>query len=218
MTTYSYAQLEAIWLEAAQGTAYDTTQWAQLMAAIAEAESSGNPNAENTTDNNGTQTSWGLWQISLGNHNEPASNWNNPVENATLAINKLETQGLSAWGTYDSGAYLAPLQANANVTPASSFPANTGSGGSSNIGTLLSNPLGSTASTTTSGIVSGLASSFGASSVQDALIRLGLVVLGGILIIVGITVMAGQKTLRATIDMAVPEAKAASNASSRAQE
>jgi hypothetical protein len=203
MVSYTYSQLEAIWLEAAQGTAYDTTQWAQLMAAIAEAESSGNPNAENTTDNNGTQTSWGLWQISLGNHNEPASNWNNPVENATLAINKLETQGLSAWGTYDSGAYLGPLQANANVTPAASFPANTGSPGSSNIGTLLSaNPVSSAASGTAAGIASGLAASFGASSIQDALIRLGLIILGGILIIVGIVVMSGERTLKATIDMA----------------
>jgi Lysozyme like domain len=121
LANYTYAQLEAIWLEAAAGTQYDTQTWAAIMAAIAEAESGGNPNATNPTDNNGTQTSWGLWQISLGNHNEPSPTWNNPITNAQLAIQKLETQGLTAWGTYDSGAYKAYL--NESTTPATSIPA-----------------------------------------------------------------------------------------------
>jgi hypothetical protein len=111
----SYAQLKAVWLNAAQGTQYDTNAWASLMAAIALAESSGNPNNTNPTDNGGTQTSWGLWQISLGNHAEPSPNWNDPVVNAKLAIGKLESQGLSAWGTYDSGAYKTYL--NDATTP-----------------------------------------------------------------------------------------------------
>jgi hypothetical protein len=105
----SYAQLKGVWRTAAQGTQYDTNYWASLMAAIAEAESSGDPLATNPTDNDGTQTSWGLWQISLGNHDAPSPNWADPVENATLAIGKLDDQGLSAWGTYDSGAYQAFL-------------------------------------------------------------------------------------------------------------
>jgi len=105
----SYSQLKGVWLTAAQGTRYATNAWASLMAAIAEAESSGDPLATNPTDNDGTQTSWGLWQISLGNHEPPAPNWADPVENAKLAIGKLDDQGLSAWGTYDSGAYRAYL-------------------------------------------------------------------------------------------------------------
>ena len=105
----SYSQLKGVWLTAAQGTRYATNAWASLMAAIAEAESSGDPLATNPTDNDGTQTSWGLWQISLGNHEAPAPNWADPVENAKLAIGKLDDQGLSAWGTYDSGAYRAYL-------------------------------------------------------------------------------------------------------------
>lgn len=112
----TYAQIEQVWLSAAQGTQYDTQTWAALMAAIAMAESSGNPDATNPTDNGGTQTSWGLWQISLGNHNAPAANWNDPTENAKLAIGKLETQGLKAWGTYNSGAY---KQYYSGSTPAS---------------------------------------------------------------------------------------------------
>jgi hypothetical protein len=105
----SYAQLKAVWLQAAKGTGYDSNTWASLMAAIAEAESSGDPTATNPYDNDGTQTSWGLWQISLGNHEPPSPNWADPTTNAQLAIGKLNGQGLSAWGTYDSGAYKAFL-------------------------------------------------------------------------------------------------------------
>jgi hypothetical protein len=107
--TLSYAQLKAVWLVASMGTKYHSNAWASLMAAIAEAESSGRPTATDPTDNGGTQTSWGLWQISLGNHEAPSPNWADPVENAKLAIGKLDDQGLSAWGTYDSGAYQAFL-------------------------------------------------------------------------------------------------------------
>lgn len=110
MVYYDYGQLQSIWLQASQGTKYHTGPWAALMAAIALAESSGNPDATNPTDNGGTQTSWGLWQISLGNHQAPAANWNNPIVNAQLAIGKLNSQGLGAWGTYNSGAYKKYMQ------------------------------------------------------------------------------------------------------------
>jgi hypothetical protein len=116
MTNYTFAQLEGIWLQASQGTKYDTQAFAALMAAIALAESSGNPNSTNPTDNNGSQTSWGLWQISNGTHASVSPSWNNPVTNAQLAIQKLNSQGLAAWGTYDSGAYKKYLQGN--VSPA----------------------------------------------------------------------------------------------------
>jgi hypothetical protein len=101
----TYAQLESVWQQAAQGTKYEGGQWPALMAAIAEAESSGNPNSLNATDNGGTQSSFGLWQISTGTHTPPSPNWADPVTNAKLAIGKLDTQGLTAWGTYDTGAY-----------------------------------------------------------------------------------------------------------------
>jgi Lysozyme like domain len=105
----SYAQLEGVWLKAARGTKYATRKWAALMAAIALAESSGIPWNVNRNDNNGKQTSWGLWQISNGTHSEVSANWNNPYVNARLAVDKLQSQGLGAWGTYTSGAYKAFL-------------------------------------------------------------------------------------------------------------
>ncbi len=98
---YSYTQLEQLWVAAGGAPAMAST-----MAAIGMAESGGNPNAYNPTDNNGKQTSWGIWQISNGTHAEPSPTWNNPLTNAQLAVQKYQDQGLSAWGTYTSGAYL----------------------------------------------------------------------------------------------------------------
>lgn len=100
MANLTYAQLEGQWIQAGGSTAL-----APLMAAIAEAESGGNPQATNPHDNNGTQTSWGLWQISNGTHTAPSPNWNNPLVNAQLAVAKYNSQGLGAWGTYVTGAY-----------------------------------------------------------------------------------------------------------------
>ena len=102
---YSFSQLQTIWQEAAAGTKYASKAWAELMAAIALAESSGRADAVNPNDNNGTQSSFGLWQISTGTHSPPSPNWADPVTNAKLAIAKLNSQGLGAWGTYTSGAY-----------------------------------------------------------------------------------------------------------------
>ena len=97
---YSYGQLEQLWISAGGSRAL-----APLMAAIALAESGGDPQQTNLTDNNGTQTSWGLWQISDGTHNEPVQGILDPLTNAKAAVSKYKQQGLSAWGTYDSGAY-----------------------------------------------------------------------------------------------------------------
>ncbi len=107
--TLSYSQLKGVWLDASKGTKYHTNAWASVMAAIAESQSSGDPLVTNPNDNNGTQTSWGLWQISNGTHSAPGADWGNPAGNARLAIGKLNSQGLTAWGTYDSGAYKAFL-------------------------------------------------------------------------------------------------------------
>lgn len=122
--TYSYAQLEAI---AKEGGFPDNMLG--LMAAIAIAESGGNPNALNPSDNGGRQSSFGLWQISTGTHNPPDPNWADPVVNARLAFGKYQSQGLGAWGTYTSGAYKSYMQGqvppDVNIGP----PAGGGSGG-----------------------------------------------------------------------------------------
>lgn len=113
--TLSYAQLEGLWLKTAAGTSYATKPWAALMAAVAEAESGGNPAATNPNDNGGKQTSYGLWQVSTGTHAPPSPNWADPATNASLALGKLQGQGLAAWGTYTSGAYKAYL--SGSTTP-----------------------------------------------------------------------------------------------------
>lgn len=97
---YSFAQLEALWINNGGSRALAPT-----MAAIALAESSGNPAATNPTDNNGRQTSWGLWQVSDGTHNMPRANILDPNVNAQAAVAKYKSQGLTAWGTYTSGKF-----------------------------------------------------------------------------------------------------------------
>jgi len=95
----SFAQLAQL----AQNAGFSSSL-SNTMAAIALAESGGNPNSTNPYDNGGTQTSWGLWQISYGNHTAPP-NWSDPQSNANLAYQKYLNQGLGAWGTYTSGKY-----------------------------------------------------------------------------------------------------------------
>jgi hypothetical protein len=113
-----------VWLTAAQGTRYASNAWASLMAAIALAESNGDPLATNPNDDFGRQTSWGLWQISDGTHASVSRNWANPEVNAQLAIEKLNTpKGLGNWGTYTSGAYKAYLNDKTTPAPVGSIPA-----------------------------------------------------------------------------------------------
>lgn len=112
----TYSQLESVWIKAGGSKAM-----APLMAAIALAESSGIAGNTNPTDNSGTQTSWGLWQISDGTHG-----WSyggdpyDPVNNARVAIMKLHSQGLTAWGTYSSGAYKTYYKGS--VPPSQNIP------------------------------------------------------------------------------------------------
>ena len=120
MADYTYAQLEGLWINAG-----GSQSLAPLMAAIAEAESGGNPSAVNATDNNGTQTSWGLWQVSNGTHSPPAANILDPNVNAQQAAAKYQSQGLGAWGTYTSGAYRA-FMSNATTPATTGLPASGG--------------------------------------------------------------------------------------------
>ena len=118
MTVYSYAQLEQLWINAGGDRSL-----APVAAAIAEAESAGRSNALNPTDNNGTQTSVGLWQVSNGTHSYPSA-WLTPSGNAAEAVAKYQgAGGWSPWGTYDSGAYRQYL--NCSNTPDPNVPAAT---------------------------------------------------------------------------------------------
>ena len=117
MPVYSYAQLETLWINAGGPKAL-----APVAAAIGEAESGGNSDAVNPNDNNGTQSSYGIWQISNGTHAPPSPNWASPAVNAQLAVGKWKGAGQSfkPWGTFDSGAYKAFL--SPGTTPDPSVP------------------------------------------------------------------------------------------------
>jgi hypothetical protein len=116
----TFGQLEALWKQVAPS---NLQALAPVMAAIALAESSGDPTEVNRTDNHGTQSSYGLWQISNGTHSPPAADWSSPVENARLAVEKMQTQGLGAWGTYGGTAYKQYLAANGATDTSGSAPA-----------------------------------------------------------------------------------------------
>jgi len=94
---YSLQQLERLWVEAG-GSRAD----ARVMAAIALAESRGDPRATDH-DSNGT-VDRGLWQINSV-HGYSASSSFNALQNARQAVAVFRSQGLRAWTTYTSGAY-----------------------------------------------------------------------------------------------------------------
>jgi hypothetical protein len=122
-TLYSYAQLAGLWINNGGPSLV-----APVAAAIAEAESGGCSTALNPTDNGGTQSSFGLWQISNGTHTPPAANWSDGNVNAQLAVAKYKAAGgFSPWGTYNSGAYRAYL--NGSTTPDTSVPGGGSAGG-----------------------------------------------------------------------------------------
>jgi hypothetical protein len=117
-TLYTYAQLEGLWINAG-----GSSITAPIAAAIAEAESGGCSTALNPDDNGGTQSSWGLWQISNGTHSMPVADIYDAAVNAKAAVAKYAGAGnsFSPWGTYGSGAYKAFL--NGSTTPDTSVPA-----------------------------------------------------------------------------------------------
>ncbi len=115
----TYAQLEGVWISNGGPRAA-----APVAAAIALAESSGCSTALNPSDNNGTQSSFGLWQISNGTHNPPVANIYDPNVNAKQAVAKYRASGWAPWGTYASGAY-RPFLNNA-TTPDMSIPGGSG--------------------------------------------------------------------------------------------
>jgi hypothetical protein len=185
MTVYTYSQLEGLWIGAG-----GRRSLAPVMAAIAMAESGGRSNALNPDDNNGTQSSFGLWQISNGTHTPPSRNWANAQENARLAVAKYKEQGLKAWGTYNSGAYKKFLRGH--VPPTGGGGGNSGSGGGTGlpfvgpIAGWLADPV-------------------------NALERLGLIVLGGILVLVGLAILSAAPARAAARELGALSPKKQSN-------
>jgi hypothetical protein len=101
-----YADLLAL----AQGAGFQG-QNASIAAAIALAESSGNPNAYNPETAAGAAPnmgSYGLWQIYLGAHPEfSVENLKDPKTNASAAFTTYQEaeNSFTPWSTFNSGAY-----------------------------------------------------------------------------------------------------------------
>jgi hypothetical protein len=94
------AQVGAYWLEAGGPASQET-----MAECVAWHESGDNPDENNYDDNYGTQTSWGLFQVSNGTHDEWIANLDDPLVNAEVAVAKYEGEGdswLPDWPTaYD---------------------------------------------------------------------------------------------------------------------
>jgi TP901 family phage tail tape measure protein len=86
---YGKAQLRRLWTQAG-----GNPSMANLMAAIALAESGGDPSVVNSIG------ATGLWQIHPG-----GAKYKDPLTNARTAVAKLHTQGLGAWEAYTNGSY-----------------------------------------------------------------------------------------------------------------
>src|ERR1019366_4222610 len=91
------------------------------MAAIAQAESNGNPSDVNRKASEGPGGSWGLWQINETAHPQyDTQSLLNPSYNAGAAVAVKASQGLSAWSTYThttSGGYVGPGSSAAAFPP-----------------------------------------------------------------------------------------------------
>lgn len=131
MTTYTYAQLEQLWIN--NGGSKAT---APIAAAIAEAESSGNPDATSANPDGGTNV--GLWQLDTpggGGSGYSVAQLQDPNLNASVAANvSQDGSDWSTWATYASGAYKAYLSNSTapdpNV-PAATAAASGGTGAAS---------------------------------------------------------------------------------------
>jgi Lysozyme like domain len=121
----SFQQIESLWIQAG-----GNKQLAPIMAAVALAESKGDPNAHNYNPATGDD-SWGLWQINYYGANRegrtrefgPPDSMRNPANNARAAvtISGNTTKGIAQnWSTYRNGAFLQYLSAN-QQSPAQTF-------------------------------------------------------------------------------------------------
>jgi hypothetical protein len=128
---FTYAQLEGLWINAGGSKALAPT-----MAAIAMAESGGCSTAYNASG------ATGLWQILGAVNPADQANLTDPSVNAKEAVLKYQSQGLTAWTTYSSGAYKAFM--SGSTTPDTNVPGSSSSSSPSSTATVncaLSLPL-----------------------------------------------------------------------------
>ena len=147
MTTYTFAQLEGLWIQAGGSKAL-----APLMAGVAEVESGGNPQAYNPSGASG------LWQIEIPVNARfvpgGAANVFNALDNAkaAVALSGNTMAGIQAnWLAFEpSGAAEAIAAKNGGTVPATgSLP---GAGNAAGVATgTTTSPSGTTPAGTTTG-------------------------------------------------------------------
>lgn len=174
MTTYTYRQLEQLWVNAGGPPSV-----APLMAAIALAESGGREKVVNSIG------ACGPWQI------HPYQNGcKDGPTNAKMAVEKYRTQGLTAWEAYTNGSYKKFLRGGKAPRATGNPPIQT-TGFSGILGSLIT---------------------------PDMLERVGLVIFGGFLIIVGVMMLAGGHTLELVNDASKPKKDGSTSSGIRPQE
>lgn len=94
---YSYSQLRQLWIFAG-----GNKTWSYVMAAIALAESGGNPQATNMDADGSVDR--GLWQINSVHGYSPQSSFS-PQQNAKQAVAVFNSSGPNAWSTFKNGTY-----------------------------------------------------------------------------------------------------------------
>jgi hypothetical protein len=163
-----------------------------IMTAIALAESSGRTDATNHNSNGSVDH--GLWQINDVNSSILRSgNWANPADNARMAFQIYQQQGYRAWSVFKSGSYAKHLvEANAAAgTPASNIapdpltpmPAPPDDGGLSAALSFITNP--------------------------HTWLRLGMMLAGGVLVIMGLVLIGWESAPQSIKNAAKSAAKAA---------
>lgn len=185
MTVFSYSQLEQLWLNAGGSPSLEAT-----MAAIAEAESSGNSTAT------GKDSEEGLWQIDP--HYWPAQYVTyDPLGNAKGAVHVESVQGLGAWSTYNSGAYKQFLS-GAAPSGSGSVPTSSTTGINIPLPPPFNNIPGISGGSTPSlldpntwlkDIGQTILMSLGLPTFKDLFQRLGLILLGAIIMFIGIQML-----------------------------
>ena len=169
-------------------------------------------------------TGWGVWQITPGN-SEPQFGINNALlslwPNAEAAAAKLKDQGLGAWTTITSGAYLPFFSAAKSAVgtvwglPASQvtkLAQSAGGKSGASAQTTAFNPLApgqSIVGDVFGNVLNDLANQFHAGSVKDLFIRFGFILLGGLVLLLGIVMLVGRAATTTAITVAAPESKAA---------
>lgn len=175
----SYAQLEGYWIAAggSSGTA-------PIAAAIALAESSGNPSAVGPSYG-GDAGSIGLWQIQSGQHPQwSVDSLKDPMTNAQAAVAIYNDSGsFQPWSTFTNGAYQQFYQPNVAPTAPSGGTANNTSGQNAQGGVSdLSAALGGV----------GLGAQAVAQSGSAKFLAAGAIAAGGILVGIGLWFVAGS--------------------------